>query len=175
MPTSHPEHKDWMLQKFLELQPTSIVDIGPGNGTYADLMRPHSPDARWMAIEAWGPYVPKFGLWEKYHHVVVSDFRHVDFMSVFPCPDLVIIGDCLEHIPKDEALIQLKRLVAWSNAILISVPLGEYPQEPLDDNWFERHHATWNKGEIVALLQEVPGSTVEFIEGKVLGAYLWKA
>lgn len=172
MPTSHSELKDWMFDKFKSLKPTSVVDVGPGNGTYSELMR-HVCPARWMAIEAWGPYVPQFNLWSKYDHVVISDLRHVDFMSVHPCPDLIIIGDCLEHIPKDEAVYQLKRYCAWGGALMISVPLGEYPQEPLDANWFERHHATWNRGELVELLQDY--GDLEYEEGEVLGVYLWKS
>lgn len=169
MPVSHGEQMQWMLDRYLELKPEVTVDVGPGCGTYSTAFRPHHKGT-WKAIEAWAPYVPQFKLWDKYDHVVVSDLRHADLFSIHHGPDLVIIGDCLEHIPKEEAIIQLQRYKAWADAIMIAVPLGEYPQEPTDSNWFERHWATWEKGEIKELLGD---GCKHYSEGDVIGAYLW--
>ena len=61
MPTSDVELKDWALEKIKSLNPKSVVDIGPGEGTYSDLAG-NTRNARWMAIEAWAPYIPHSAL-----------------------------------------------------------------------------------------------------------------
>ena len=45
MPTSDVELKDWALEKIKSLNPKSVVDIGPGEGTYSDLARQHTRNA----------------------------------------------------------------------------------------------------------------------------------
>lgn len=170
MPVSHSENKEWMLDRYVELKPEVTVDIGPGAGTYADLMRT-SHRGEWKAVEAWAPYIPKYDLWKKYDHVIVSDFRHADFFSIHHGPDLVIIGDCLEHIPKDEAIYHMSRLKAWASAILVSVPLGNSPQGEVDGNWFEIHRSTWSFKDMEDLLSDGLASSHR---GKVVGSFLWK-
>ncbi|MEL4071735.1 hypothetical protein WKW50_16445 [Ochrobactrum sp. GPK 3] len=169
MPTSHSEHKQWALEKYLQIKPALTVDIGPGNGTYSDLMRPHFRGA-WKAIEAWAPYIPQYNLWQKYDHVIVSDIRHCDLFSVHHGPDLVVIGDCLEHISRPEALFVIKRLKAWADHLIISIPVGDYPQGVIEGNWFEAHQDTWTHQEMLDALGE---GTVEHVEGQVLSAYYW--
>jgi hypothetical protein len=82
VPISDDENKQWVLDRICQVSPTMVVDIGPDAGTYSDLARPHTPGATWKAVEAWAPYIPEFGLWEKYDHVVVGDVRHVDLHLV---------------------------------------------------------------------------------------------
>jgi len=172
MPTSDPENKTWALDRILEIQPKMVVDIGPGEGTYSDLARKHTPDATWKAIEAWGPYVTKYGLWQKYDHVVVSDIRHTDLHSVTFAPDLVIIGDVLEHMEKVEARTVLRLLQAWADHVLVSFPVAHHDQAPFEGNWFEIHRDHWSFDEMKRALG---GGIVDSVKGKVLGYFLWSA
>lgn len=169
MPYSSTELKEKMLAWYKQIKPETTVDIGPGCGTYSDLMRPHH-ECHWKAVEAWGPYVTQFGLWDKYNHVVVSDIRHCDLMSVHCCPELVIIGDCIEHMDKEEALYLIERLKQWADNVLISIPLGESPQESSEGNWFEIHRATWSHQEMKDVLSD---GLKDEAEGDVLGVYWW--
>ena len=170
MPTSDPEHKAWALDRIRELQPKMVVDVGPGVGTYSDLAREHTPGATWKCIEAWAPYIPQFGLWQKYDHVIVGDIRHVDLHSVTFAPDLVIVGDVLEHMAKAEARSVLRLLQAWADNVLVSVPLAHHDQGDVNGNWFEIHRDHWTHNEMLDVL----GTGVRAHKrGKILGYYLW--
>ena len=59
-------------QHFLNNVPTSkrILDVGPGVGTYSDLLCPF--DYRMDAVEIFEPYVTKYKLREKYDNVYIN-------------------------------------------------------------------------------------------------------
>ena len=69
MPTSDRENKAVALEWYLHQMPDVIVDIGAGEGTYANLMRPFHR-ARWIAIEAWGSYVTQHRLDDLYDQMI---------------------------------------------------------------------------------------------------------
>jgi hypothetical protein len=169
VPISDPENKQWALDQIRELDPAVVVDIGPGAGTYSDLARTHTT-ARWSAIEAWAPYIPKYKLWDKYDHVAVSDIRHTDLRTVAPAPDLAIIGDVLEHMPAHEARTVIIRLQAWTEHLLVALPIVHYEQGAVGGNWFETHHHHWQYDEMLDALG--PG-VVDSVKGDTLGYYLW--
>lgn len=170
VPTSSTEHKAWALDTIRRLDPKVIVDIGPGEGTYSVLARKHTRDAHWVAIEAWAPYIPRYGLWGKYNHVVVSDVRHCDFNTITSAPDLVIIGDVLEHMTHIEARTVLERLKMWADRILVCVPLEHNDQGEYEGNWFEIHREHWSGEQMRA---ELADGLEDYREGQVLGYYLW--
>ena len=169
MPTSDKENKAWALERIKEIDPRSVLDVGPGQGTYSDLARKHT-DARWMAVEAWAPYIPKFKLWGKYDHVVVSDIRHCDLQSIHAPADLAIIGDVLEHMTKVEARGVLARLTAWADNVLVCVPLAHRDQSAYQGNWFEIHREHWTFDEMA---EELSDGLVASKRGKVLGYFHW--
>lgn len=169
VPVSDPENKQWALDRIRQLNPAMVVDIGPGAGTYSKLARDHTA-ATWKAIEAWAPYVTKYDLWGKYNHVVISDVRHVDLHSVAFAPDLVIIGDVLEHMDVGEAKSVITRLQAWTDHLLVCVPLAHHAQGASQGNWFEIHRDHWTHADMLTVLG--PG-VVDSIEGRILGYYWW--
>lgn len=170
MPVSDRENKRWALETIRRLDPKVIVDIGPGEGTYSNLARKHTRGAHWIAIEAWAPYIPRYGLWRKYNHVVVSDVRHCDFSTITGAPDLVIIGDVLEHMTHIEARGVLERLKLWADRILVCVPLEHRHQDAFEGNWFEIHREHWSGEQMRA---ELADGLEDYREGRVLGYYLW--
>src|ERR1035437_3330055 len=71
----------------------SVLDIGPGWGTYVKLLR--TGEQEWHALEVFEPYVKKFGLGDLYDRIFVGDMRQF----VPPGPyDAIIMGDVLEHV-----------------------------------------------------------------------------
>ena len=91
-----------MLKKFFEAGLIRrIVDVGAGSGTYRDLLADDARGAFWIAIEAWGPNIETYGLMSRYDRVLARDAREVDFAEL--APDLVLFGDVLEHMSKEEA------------------------------------------------------------------------
>src|SRR5690606_32164324 len=87
LPTSDAQGKGWARQVIADLAPATVVDVGPGDGTYVRLARDVTPDTWWAGVEAWGPYVTQFGLDRLYDQVVVADVRHLDPHTVALHPD----------------------------------------------------------------------------------------
>lgn len=169
MPTSDVDNKQWALDKIREIDPQSVLDVGPGEGTYSDLAKAHT-SARWACVEAWAPYIPEFGLWGKYDHVVVSDIRHTDLMSISAPVDLAIVGDVLEHMAQAEARGVLTKLTAWADNVLVSVPLVHLEQDPHEGNWFEIHQEHWG---FEQMQRELSPGLVDWKHGDVLAYYHW--
>lgn len=165
MPWSALEGKDWLHDRVLSHVPASILDIGAGSGTYSDLLRPYLPNTRFTGIEVHRPYVARFGLEDKYDQLYVTDVR---FMNNLPLAEVVILGDVLEHLRFDEAvwLWEQARAVA-SKAVLLSLPLGEYPQGACEGNAHETHLETWSDELVRAALPGIVASRV----GTVVGCY----
>ena len=62
--------------------------------------------------------------------------------------DLVIFGDVIEHMTRTDAIYCVNRLC--SSRALISIPIGECPQDPTEENPYEAHLATWETEEVLA-------------------------
>lgn len=171
MPFSDSEHKKDMVEWVKQFEPRFIVDVGVGCGTYSDLMRDKLKQ-HWIGIEVWAPYVTRYNLEKKYDHLVIGDIRFLDLQRIDSKPDLVIIGDCLEHLVTEDAIQVIKRLQSWSKNIIISLPIGDCPQGAWEGNAFERHLSTWSH-EQVRHLFDGSGWIVEERRGKLLSAFWW--
>ena len=163
MPTSHPESRQWAAERFADVSPRTVLDVGVGEGTYSNLLR---SDEYWTGIEAWAPYVEQYELADLYDRLIVDDFRNVSVEA-----DLAIVGDCLEHVPHAEGEAYINRLMGEVGAILLVLPLGEFPQGEVDGNPYQAHRATWTDEEVRLLMGE--GLTTAF-RGRVVGGYLWR-
>jgi len=143
MPHSARENDDDVRQWVLDNDIETVLDVGAGSGTYARILRDMVVID---AVEIWPKYVREFKLSSLYRNVVVGDIRDLawgdsQYTSINPEQeyDLVIFGDVLEHMTKDEAL----EVWGWASQVarfgLISVPIIHYPQGPEHGNPFEVH------------------------------------
>lgn len=146
MPYSADEGKTWTFERVVALKPDSVLDIGPGCGTYARLLRPALPRARFVGIEVHRPYVERFGLDELYDELIVNDVR---FMNNLPLADVVVLGDVLEHLRHDEALWLWEqcRMVARLG-VFLSLPIYGYDQGELEGNVHETHLHQWSDEQV---------------------------
>lgn len=163
MPGSDNEGKDWLLAHYLDIKPATVVDIGPGLGTYANLFRPHHR-GHWTGIEIYAPYVDLYDLPSKYDEVIVGDARLVEL----PSADLYIAGDVLEHMPAVDAEVLIYRMKQAAKHLLVSVPIVVYEQGEWGGNIHETHHYHWGHDEMIDVLQPVDAWA-----GEILGAYRW--
>ena len=86
------------VKQFLEkrLKPNmSILDMGPGQGTYYNLL---GPNYVWSGVEIWHPAVE--ALKDKYDFLYEMDIRDFVYVRHY---DLVIFGDVLEHMTVADA------------------------------------------------------------------------
>ena len=179
MPTSDAEGKDWSLARFKRHQPRTVLDIGPGEGTYAKLFRPHGPDVPgvwWTAVEIHKPYVAKYKLRstktrKAYDEIHVEDIR--ESADHLLHRDLVIAGDVLEHMPREDAVALLQRAEAagaWH--ILVSLPIVESEQGEVEGNPHEAHVHQWDADDMDQVLAAL-GGHVEAMRGGTLGVWWW--
>jgi hypothetical protein len=176
MPTSIAEGKDWSLERFERHMPNTVTDIGPGEGTYAKLFRPVHEGVWWTAIEIHKPYIAKYKLKSTktrrmYDEIHVEDARR-SLGHLFH-RDLVICGDVLEHMERDEAVDLLRRIEAagaWN--ILVSVPIVDAPQGEIDGNGHEAHVHHWDAPDMDQVIAALGGRT-ESMRGHTLGVWWW--
>ncbi|MGY1439519.1 class I SAM-dependent methyltransferase [Streptomyces reniochalinae] len=176
MPTSDAEGKDWSLARYERHLPDTVTDVGPGEGTYARLFRPVHRGAWWTAIEAHKPYVAKYKLKStktraRYDEIHVQDAREAPDHLFHR--DLVVFGDVLEHMPREDAVELLHRAEAagaWH--LLVSVPIVESPQGAVGGDRYERHVHQWQPDDMDAVLAELGGG-VETMRGRTLGVWWW--
>ena len=174
MPTSSKEGKDiirnWVTEFSSDIH--TVLDLGVGAGTYkafyADKKNRPLKDATWIGIEAWKPYIIQFKLEEYYDKIINADIREVDYESLDKI-DLVFIGDVLEHISKDDAVVLIKKLLCIANKIIISIPIIFHPQGEINNNPFEVHvKEDWSHLEMLETFPEITKSW----SGNIIGVYL---
>jgi len=176
MPTSDAEGKDWSLDWFRYHLPNTVTDVGPGEGTYAKLFRPVHEGVWWTGIEVHRPYIKKYRLnstktRRMYDELHVEDVRESE--SHLFHRDLVIFGDVLEHVERDDAVALLQRAEAagaWN--ILVSVPIVDSPQGEVDGNPHEAHLHQWDPDDMDAVMARFDGATDRMI-GSTLGVWWW--
>jgi hypothetical protein len=164
---SSREGKDWIRAKVAELAtdgPVSVLDIGPGVGTYAKLLS-EVPTSRVSGIEIYEPYVHTYRLNEYYDDITIGDARTVPF----PEADVVIIGDVAEHMSEDEALqLWAKAGSAASQAVYLSIPVVHYPQGEIEGNHHEVHVVDdWNHERVLASFDGI----TDWWTGSEVGVY----
>lgn len=168
MPKSSKQGKDIVLKWYEQLKPQTVVDVGPGIGTYAKLMRP-AHRAHWLGIEIWRPYVEQYSLLDLYDEILVDDAKNVN-SSIYGV-DLVIAGDVIEHMDKTEGKKLVARIKKRTNNFFVSIPIRHYPQGPWQGNPYEAHVSHWEFDE----MKRVLGSgVVETWKGRTLGYFWWK-
>lgn len=150
MPQSSSEGKTWIHDHVVALAgdgPLTVVDVGPGVGTYAKLLRGPAVD-RVIGIEVYAPYVDTYRLHEYYDEIVVGDVREVPL----PACDVVVLGDVIEHMGEDDALaVWDKAAGAARRAVYLSIPIVHYPQGEIEGNPHEVHVVDdWDHDRVLA-------------------------
>ena len=167
MPFSEYDGKEETKQWISEIAPSTILDIGPGAGTYKDLLT--DIKAYWRAIEVYEPYVQEYKLNDKYDEVIISDIRYI--ADKWLVSDLIIAGDVIEHLKYKDAVEVLERLQESCKHLLISLPIVDYPQGAWGGNHFETHLYNWKFDEMKAYFGD---SVVQEFKGNTLGVFLIK-
>ena len=145
MPYSFTYFKEGVGDWFINNVPTSkrILDVGPGIGTYSDLLCPF--DYRMDAVEIFEPYVDKYKLREKYDNVYINSIVVFDIKDY----DFIILGDVLEHLPENYAKELINDIVNSGKECLVAVPY-EMEQGEHEGNIHETHYQADLTPEVMA-------------------------
>lgn len=165
MPFSAKQNRTWAAKHVIAANPRLILDVGPGEGTYADLLRPALPRTAFHGIEVWAPYIDRFNLLDKYDAVTVADVRDFEF----PRGDYtVIMGDVLEHLPEEDGRRVIANIKANAKHLLLSVPVLHKEQGATFGNPHETHVRHWHTSELRKLMGDCPSAI-----GNVLARFWW--
>lgn len=175
MPTSDRQGKFIAKALIDNACPSIIWDVGPGEGTYRNLVEGDDPGQSWnihwwVGVEIWEPYIQQFGLEDKYNEIICGDIREQAFdnqVMLFENP-LIIFGDVLEHMPEDDARALILRAKQHFRYILVSIPIVHAPQGEVNGNPYEAHLKHWGFDEMHAAM----GYCMAF-KGHTIGLYWW--
>jgi hypothetical protein len=134
MPNSHPQFRnetvDFIKKQFPDTN-TTILDVGPGSGTYAKALKEYK---NIDACEIFERYVKDYDLTPKYREIFISDICSFDFDHY----NLIIMGDILEHIDVKRSQELIDRIYDKCDQLIINVPY-QYRQGEWGGNKHERH------------------------------------
>lgn len=165
MPTSTYSHITTVVRYLEAVCPTSILDVGLGNGkmgfiarNFLDVMlgqryRREDWEVRIDGIEVFGEYIQAHQR-AIYDEIYIGDaFDVIDRLSPY---DVIILGDVLEHFERPKAEVFLDKCCAHcTKAMILSIPLSErWTQEDLYGNPYERHRSFWQPEEFQARATE---------------------
>ncbi len=153
MPVSTTVHISHCLDRILRLHPSSVLDVGCGFGLwgflcreYLDVMQGQVQPAQWRiridGIELFEPYIQDHQR-ALYSSIQIGDIR--ELAAEAGHYDLIIAGDVIEHLEKDEGERVIAQLQAKARkALLINIPIGEGWEHPEQyGNPGELHRSTW--------------------------------
>lgn len=133
MPGSNPDFKNEIKEHFYTnfkgCTDIRILDVGPGAGTYAQLLY---PDFKMDCVEIFEPYINEYNLKKIYENVYLGDIRTFDTSPY----DYIIFGDVLEHLSREDSIKLLDSVK--SKKYLVAVPYL-YPQGSCYGNVHETH------------------------------------
>lgn len=96
--------------------PARALDVGAGSGKCGRLLRAAAPACETTALEIESTHLERFALHELYQRVEIADATRWWRDNAEEIFDLVVIGDCLQHLPKSAGLDLLNAMVyrcAW--------------------------------------------------------------
>lgn len=163
MPFSSESGKQYI--KSLGLIGDRILDIGAGSGTYRKLF----PDLgkHWTAVEIWQPYIEEYKLRDLYDEVIVKDAREIEYDNY----DIAFVGDVLEHMERQDAQKLLSKLREKCRNVVVSIPIGHYPQGEYNGNPYEKHIVDdWTNEQFIQSFGEPWGCVVD----KEIGVYVYR-
>jgi tetratricopeptide (TPR) repeat protein len=153
MPISTTVHVSQCLALILQTDPASVLDVGCGFGTWGFLCRtqldvgkgnvqPETWQRRIDGLEYFEPYIQSHHR-SLYDQIIIGDIR--DLAATIDRYDLIIAGDVIEHLEKDEAKLVVEQLYEKADkALLINIPLGEGWDHPEQHgNPGELHRSKW--------------------------------
>lgn len=165
MPIGSYASVPWVAQHLITHRPQRILDLGMGFGMYGAMVR------QWLdlGVQPWKTFLVGVEGWVNYRNPVWDLYNVVyaeliqDFLKRESPPfDCVILGDVIEHLPKDEGrqlIVELQRLVSASGHLLIVTPAEFFEQGAVYGNALEVHRSHWQPEDFTDCGFQVPVST----------------
>jgi hypothetical protein len=146
MPYSSAALDDVSETLIRSVSPARCLDVGPGAGKYGRLVRSIHQSADIVAVEIDAAYIEQFRLRDVYDEVLCGPASLLFDRDLDAAYDLVIIGDCLEHMRKSEGVDLLNFLAYRSKYILVVYPI-RWIQGSWDGHRSEAHISVWSEAD----------------------------
>ncbi len=150
MPTSFYSNLTSLCSLIESLAPSTILDIGVGNGRFGFLARDlldvmHLSD-KWKTridgIEVFPDYIKDH---QRYIYDTIHTGDAIDVIDRLGNYDFIYLGDVLEHFTKADGWILLDKVAAHcAGYIGMGIPIGgNWEQEEIYGNPYEEHKSVW--------------------------------
>lgn len=153
MPTSNLLMAPWVVHLVHEVPHRRVLDVGPGWGKYATLLREYLNERPAVidAAEAWAPYIAEHHLERLYDAVFPCDVRDLNDARLATY-DLVLMVDVIEHLDGEEAHALLARI---PGRVVICTPVDYFHNgDGLPPT--EEHRSHWTQGDWDRLAESRP-------------------
>ncbi len=122
MPESFPVFDALVQHLMARLLPARALDVGTGSGKYGRLLAQHAPACQRVGVEVEASYVQRFALDAQYHQLHVEDVTTWWRRTPDELFDLVLVGDCIQHLAKSDGLDLLNALVYRCGWLVLLAP-----------------------------------------------------
>ena len=169
MPTSPYTHLTTIVEFLIATRPTSLLDIGLGNGKLGfiarDLLDVMLGERGKFKKKDWKTKIDGIEIFADYiqdHQKAIYDEIFIgnafDVIDTLRTYDMIVLGDVLEHFEKNQARQFFGKCIAHSNKhLIVCIPLGEkWTQSAIYGNPYERHLSFWSFGVTVSMKQPPP-------------------
>jgi len=155
MCTSNWQNISYNIDLIRKINPKSILDLGVGFGRWGILSREfleiwdnEKYPTRWEGVidgvEIFSDYI------KRYHYLFYNEIHFTDALFFMrenkKKYDLIICGDIIEHMEKEDGLELVSLCLKNAKYLLINIPLGKnWVQTKKYDNIYEEHKSVWEK------------------------------
>ena len=154
MPSSDYNIISYVMNKYMQTSPETVLDVGCGNGKWGFLFREYGDIFKGrLEPKDWKVLIHGVEIFEKYinethrrnyDHIIIGDI--VKHAQSLPTYDFIYAGDVIEHLPKQTALEVLDSLKNKAGRMVVSIPLGmDWPQGEEFGNPAEAHLSVWSE------------------------------
>jgi SAM-dependent methyltransferase len=168
--------KDWLIHFAQPEGYSTFLDVGCGAGAYGKLIREvFGKEVGVDAVEIFPAYINRHGLNSIYNRIITADIMQC-WPMLYPY-DLIICGDVLEHLCKEDAIKLIDCLRPKCRFIWCALPMKVegrswslgYPQGPEDyeENPHGKHLAEWTMADI-----ELSFSPMWIVPYRITGTFL---
>jgi len=144
MPYSAPNLDEVTKAIIRAVAPQRVLDIGCGAGKYGEILRAMFPAAELIGVEVEKSYIERFKLDLVYDDVRLMNATDLITTDIEATYDLVIIGDCIEHLRKSAGLDLLNFLTYRCGYAMVLCPEC-FPQNAHDGVNSEAHISVWSE------------------------------
>ena len=170
MPGSAIEGKDLVKNFVLNNNIHTVLDVGPGEGTYYHALQ-DCGITQLDGVEIFLPYIDMFHLEEKYNRIFINDIYDFDWGG-YGTYDLVILGDVIEHMIEERGRKVISDAAAHARFVVVSLPIYGYEQGPAFGNEHEAHLEQYSDERIREVLKDY--EILESFKGEIVGVYIFR-